>query len=74
MELTHRKSVNNENFITDEGNLIINLTSQKIDNAKPLRECLLGCPGVVKTGLFLGMAEAFFVGYPNEVHIPIGAK
>src|SRR5271165_6692401 len=48
-------------FITDNGNLILDCAVKKIANPARLDRELLATPGVVGTGLFIGMADAVLV-------------
>jgi ribose 5-phosphate isomerase A len=55
-------------YLTDNGNLIIDLHfSGGIEDAYFLRRALLERPGVVGTGLFLGMADEVLVGRADGV-------
>jgi ribose 5-phosphate isomerase A len=48
-------------FITDNGNLILDCAVKKIANPARLDRELLAIPGVVGTGLFVGMADVVLV-------------
>jgi ribose 5-phosphate isomerase A len=51
--------------VTDEGNLIYDLHLQRIGDPESLM-CALTCvPGVVETGLFLGMCDTVIIGHPD---------
>jgi ribose 5-phosphate isomerase A len=52
-------------YLTDEGHLILDLFLNRINDPARLDEALGRVPGVVETGLFLGMAEAAFLGRPD---------
>jgi len=55
-------------FVSDNGNLTIDCTPpEPLDGnaARSLEAVLLGIPGVVDTGLFLGTAERVLVGYAD---------
>ena len=60
--IRYRKNKNNENFVTDEGHLIIDLVLKKIKDPDLLQGELIKCVGVVETGLFIGMAHKIIVG------------
>ena len=60
--IRYRKNKNNENFVTDEGHLIIDLILKKINDPDRLQRQLIKCVGVVETGLFIGMAHKIIVG------------
>ena len=51
-----------EKFVTDEGHFIIDLKLKKIEEPQLLHSNLIGCPGVVETGLFLNLAKIILVG------------
>jgi len=44
-------------FVTDNGNFILDCKVPPLENVAGLEQTLLSIPGVVGTGLFLGMAE-----------------
>ena len=48
-------------FITDNGNLILDCAVKKIANPARLDRELLAIPGVVGTGLFIAMADMVLV-------------
>ena len=48
-------------FITDNGNLILDCAVKKIANPARLDRELLAIPGVVGTGLFIAMADIVLV-------------
>jgi ribose 5-phosphate isomerase A len=52
----------NELFVTDNGNHILDCQIEPIPNAPRLEMDIRAIPGVVGTGLFLGMAETVLVG------------
>lgn len=55
---------------TDNGNLIIDVEFGPINDATSLETRLKSIPGVVETGLFLGMADRVYVGLRNgEVRV-----
>lgn len=49
-------------FVTDEGHAILDLHLGRIEDAATLSQELVRIPGVVETGLFLGMANRCVVG------------
>jgi ribose 5-phosphate isomerase A len=53
---------NGELVVTDNGNHIIDCEIGPIDDAVQLEKDILSIPGVVDTGLFLGMANRVLVG------------
>jgi ribose 5-phosphate isomerase A len=48
-------------FLTDNGNLILDCRVSEIEDVAGLEQKLRSVPGVVGTGLFLGMADKVFV-------------
>lgn len=52
--------------LTDNGNEILDLTPPgPLDDPASLEQELRGIPGVVETGLFLGLASRVYVGFPD---------
>ncbi|MFX1309101.1 MAG: ribose 5-phosphate isomerase A [Promethearchaeota archaeon] len=49
-------------LITDNGNFIIDVDFGQINNPQELDQKLLSIPGVVGTGLFIGMASKAYIG------------
>jgi ribose 5-phosphate isomerase A len=49
-------------FVSDNGNNILDCEVQPISDAAQLQSDIRSIPGVVDTGLFLGMAEIVLVG------------
>lgn len=66
-EVALRKLSNGEPFITDNGNYIMDCALGRIDDPAMLHDLLKSVPGVVETGLFLGIADTAFVADPNGV-------
>ena len=56
-----------KNFITDEGNYILDLNIAHITNIPSLESNLKQIPGIVETGLFLDMADIIIVGKGQTV-------
>ncbi|MEM1129922.1 MAG: ribose-5-phosphate isomerase RpiA [Pseudomonadota bacterium] len=54
-------------YVTDEGNHIIDASLTRIDAPQALAEAMVRIPGVVETGLFLGMCDTVIIGRPNGV-------
>ena len=50
------------NFVTDEGNFILDLNIGHVSNIHLLESNLKQIPGVVETGLFLDMADIIIIG------------
>jgi ribose 5-phosphate isomerase A len=51
-----------KNFVTDEGNYILDLDIKHISNIPLLESRLKQIPGIVETGLFLDMADIIIIG------------
>ncbi len=62
-----RTTPTGEPFITDNGNYILDCALGRIDDADMLHDLLKSVPGVVETGLFLGVADTAFVADANGV-------
>ncbi len=52
-------------FVTDNGNLILDCGLKAIGNPARLERELLAIPGVVGTGLFIGMADIVLIAEPS---------
>ncbi len=53
--------------VTDNGNFIVDVDFGPIDTPKKLESQLRVIPGVVETGLFVGMADIVYVSTPKAV-------
>jgi len=56
-------------FVTDNGNYVYNCRFDGIDDPRGLDRELRGIPGVVETGLFLGLATKAVVAYPDRTAV-----
>jgi ribose 5-phosphate isomerase A len=65
--ITQRRSTSGEPFVSDGGNFIFDCAFGDIAEAASLEFALKTIPGVVETGLFLGMAELAFIARPDGV-------
>lgn len=54
-------------FITDEHNLILDCHVARLDDPAAFAQTVIGRPGVVEHGLFLGYATQAIVAMPDEV-------
>lgn len=54
-------------FVTDNGNFVFDARFERIEDPSELARQLKLTPGVVESGLFLGMATAAFVATPTGV-------
>ena len=52
-------------FVTDEAHHILDLSLGRIGDPLVLEAALLRVPGVVETGLFLGLASVAVIGEPS---------
>jgi ribose 5-phosphate isomerase A len=64
-EIGLRRRSDGSGFLTDNGNLIYDCAFGAIADARALEMALKVIPGVVETGLFLGMADIAFVASPQ---------
>ena len=62
-----RQTAAGDPFITDNGNFILDCALGRIDDAEMLHDLLKSVPGVVETGLFVGIADTAFVADANGV-------
>lgn len=63
------RKINNENFITDSGNLIVDLHLNKIEDSLGLEREIKMMQGVVEVGLFNNIADMIIVGKNNSTDI-----
>ncbi|UHA73698.1 ribose-5-phosphate isomerase RpiA [Paenibacillus sp. 481] len=68
------RSVHGREFVTDNGNLIVDCYFQEIANAKQLNQQLNLIPGVVDNGLFVGMVQQVIVGYADGTVTEMGVS
>ena len=54
-------------YVTDNGNFILDVDFRLIDHPAELESELRAIPGVVETGLFIGMADLAYVGTETTV-------
>ena len=55
--------------ISDNGNFIIDLYFKQLENLSEINNLLLSIPGVVETGLFIGMASQAFIAGADGVKV-----
>lgn len=58
-------------FRTDEGNLILDLSLECIPDPERLARDLNAIPGVIETGLFLGMCDRALIGRPDGTTVEL---
>lgn len=63
----HLRQSGKDPYITDEGNYIIDVDILKVRSIKKLDENLHLVPGIIETGLFLGLANKIIMGIGNEI-------
>ena len=61
------RTIDDEPFLTDEHNFIVDCHFERIDDPAGLERELNLIPGVVENGLFINLAHRVFVGSPNGV-------
>lgn len=66
-EITLRRGEDGKPFVTDNGNLILDCAFGEITQPELLAEIFSLIPGIVDTGLFLGIADTAFVAGENGV-------
>jgi ribose 5-phosphate isomerase A len=64
-----QRQVDAKTFVTDNGNHILDCGVDPIDNTADFERRLLAIPGVVGTGLFLGMARTVIVEKGGTVEV-----
>ncbi len=60
---------NGKPFVSDGGNYILDCAFGRIDDPDYLSVCLSMLPGVVETGLFLGLADSIILAGPDGVQM-----
>jgi ribose 5-phosphate isomerase A len=68
-EMHVRTGAEGKPFLTDGGNLILDLHLSRIAEPDVLAEVLRLIPGVVEHGLFLGLADASIIAGPSGVEV-----
>ncbi len=63
------RKIGNDIFITDSGNLIVDLHLNEIENSIKLEQDIKLIPGVVEVGLFNNIANMVIVGKDNSTEI-----
>lgn len=64
-ELSLRRDAQGQLFRTDNGNLIADCPYASIPDPQALELAVLGLPGVVEVGLFVGLLDTLVVGLPD---------
>ena len=68
-EIRQRMQADGRPFVTDSGNFILDCAFGSIAEPEALDEALRLVPGVVETGLFLGLADVAIVAGPDGVAV-----
>lgn len=61
-------------FVTEAGNLIVDVHMARIDQPKELETALNQIPGIVETGLFVGRTDVVIVGRASGVDVLHGRR
>lgn len=61
-------------FVTDNGNHILDCSISPLSDPASFEQAILGIPGVVGTGLFIGMADTVLVQDGDAVHVQRGDR
>lgn len=69
LESSLRKGKDGETLVTDNGNWVLDAKLSPPFDARSLEQTIVGLPGVLGTGFFLGMADAVLVGSGEDVEI-----
>jgi len=69
LEPALRVAAGGETFVTDNGNWIFDCGTKALSDAAGLERAMRVLPGVVGTGLFLGMADAVLVQDGRQVRV-----
>ena len=72
-ELRMRKSAEQQNYVTDGGNWIIDASFGRIVSPKKLSDTLSQIPGVVEHGLFIGIASRAIFGTKDGIEMKVAA-
>jgi ribose 5-phosphate isomerase A len=60
---------NGQPFVTDNGNRILDCSISPLSDPAAFEQAILGIPGTVGTGLFIGMADTVLVQDGDAVHV-----
>ena len=69
LEASLRKGRDGKTLVTDNGNWVLDAKLSPPLDARALEQAIVGLPGVLGTGFFLGMADAVLVGSGEDVEI-----
>jgi len=68
-EISLRKGPDGTPFITDGGNYILDCAFGRIEDPEGLDDALTLVPGVVETGLFIGIADTAILAGPDGIEV-----
>ncbi len=68
-EITLRQGADGRPFVTDNGNHILDCAFKQIEDPEGLDDALKLIPGVVESGLFLGIADVGIIAGPQGVEV-----
>jgi len=69
LDASLREGKDGETLVTDNGNWVLDAKLSPPLDARALEQTIVGLPGVLGTGFFLGMADAVLVGSGEDVEI-----
>ena len=69
LDATIRQGNDGETLVTDNGNWVLDAKLAAPLDATALERAIVGMPGVLGTGFFLGMADAVLVGSGEDVEV-----
>ncbi|HMJ42841.1 MAG TPA: ribose-5-phosphate isomerase RpiA [Pseudolabrys sp.] len=67
--LSLRQGKDGHPFVTDGGHWIIDAALERIDDPRAMAHALLGIPGVMEHGLFVGLAQIAIISGPDGIKI-----
>ncbi len=73
-EITLRRGTDGNPFVTDNGNHILDCAFGSIDDPEALDDALKLVPGLVESGLFLGIADVGIIAGPKGVEVLSGIE
>jgi ribose 5-phosphate isomerase A len=68
-QISLRMGADDKPFVTDGGNFILDCAFGKIDDPEALDDALQLVPGVVETGLFIGIADVAIIAGPDGIEV-----
>lgn len=68
-QISLRMGPDGEPFTTDGGNVILDCAFGRIDDPEGLDDALQLVPGIVETGLFIGIADVAIIAGPDGVEV-----